>query len=217
MRRLPGADQAEPGRESALRLLSDQARDLPLRQQTLLKAISWSYDLLSADEQALLRRLSVFVDGCSVEAADAVGVFDLTDGLDVVASLIDKSLVWREEQPDGEPRLRLLETIREFAREQLETCEEAEVLRARHAAYYVDLVEEGARTSWARSSRRGSLGWTASVPISSRSNAGPRRTATAGFSAARGGTVAVLARCARMLRTRASGSRRSCHCWRRPH
>ena len=105
LRRLPGADQAEPGRESALRLLSDQARDLPLRQQTLLKAISWSYDLLSADEQALLRRLSVFLDGCSVEAADAVGGFDLTDGLDVTASLIDKSLVWREEQPDGEPRL----------------------------------------------------------------------------------------------------------------
>ncbi len=144
LRRLPGADHAEPKRESALRLLSDQARDLPPRQQTLLRAISWSYDLLSVDEQALLRRLSVFVDGCSVEAADAVGGFGLTHGLDVVASLVDKSLVWREEQPDGEPRLRLLETIREFAREQLETCEEAEVVRARHAAYYVDLVEQGA-------------------------------------------------------------------------
>jgi DNA-binding NarL/FixJ family response regulator/uncharacterized protein HemY len=87
----------------------------------------------------------VFVDGCSVDAAVAVGGFGLADGLDVVASLIDKSLVWREEQPDGEPRLRLLETIREYAREQLETSEEAEVIRGRHAAYYVDLVEQGAR------------------------------------------------------------------------
>jgi predicted ATPase/DNA-binding NarL/FixJ family response regulator len=145
LRRLPRPDRVEPGRESALRLLSDQARDLPPRQQTLLRAISWSYDLLSVDEQALLRRLSVFVDGCGVDAAVAVGGFGLANGLDGVASLIDKSLMWREEQSDGEPRLRLLETIREYAREQLETSEEGEVVRARHAAYYVDLVERGAR------------------------------------------------------------------------
>jgi predicted ATPase/DNA-binding CsgD family transcriptional regulator len=145
LRRLPGAAHAAPGRESALRLLADQARDLPPRQQTLLRAISWSYELLAADEQALLRRLSVFVDGCSVESAESVGLFGIPDGLDVVASLVDKSLVWREEQTDGEPRLRMLETIHEFAREQLEASGEAELIRARHAAYYVEFVEQGAR------------------------------------------------------------------------
>jgi predicted ATPase/DNA-binding CsgD family transcriptional regulator len=145
LRRLPGAEQSAPGRESALRLLADQARDLPPRQQTLLGAISWSYELLGPDEQALLRRLSVFVDGCSVEAAEWVGLFGIPDGLNVVASLVDKSLVWREEQPDGEPRLRMLETIHEFAREQLEASAEADAIRAWHVAYYVDFVEKGAR------------------------------------------------------------------------
>jgi predicted ATPase/DNA-binding CsgD family transcriptional regulator len=144
VRRLPGGKPVEPGRESALRLLANQSRDLPPRQQTLLRAISWSYDLLDADEQALLRRLSVFVDGCSVDAAEAVCDFGMRNGLDVVASLLDKSLAWQEEQPDGEPRLRLLQTIREYAREQLETSDEAPTIRARHANYYVELVEQAA-------------------------------------------------------------------------
>src|SRR4029077_1361940 len=90
--------------DSPLRLLSDPARDLPPRQRTLLRAIAWSYDLLDPNAQVVFRRLSIFVGGCSVEAAEAVGGFGLGDGLDLLASLIDKSLVWREEQPDGEPR-----------------------------------------------------------------------------------------------------------------
>jgi DNA-binding NarL/FixJ family response regulator len=122
-------------------LLVDQARDLPPRQQTLIKAITWSYDLLDVDEQAVLRRLSVFVGGCELEAAEAVGAADTPNGLDSVASLIDKSLLGREEQADGEPRLRMLQTIRDYAAEQLEVSGEGESVRAHHADYFVRLVE----------------------------------------------------------------------------
>jgi predicted ATPase/DNA-binding NarL/FixJ family response regulator len=145
LRRLTGVEPTVAGLESPLSLLADQARDLPPRQQTLFRAISWSYDLLGAAEQALLRRLSVFVDGCSVDAAQAVGIQGMLGGLNVIVSLVDKSLVWREEQPDGEPRLRMFETIRVFARQQLDASDELEAIRARHAAYYVDWVERGAR------------------------------------------------------------------------
>ena len=142
--RLIRTQQSAARHDSPLRLLADQARDLPPRQRTLLSAISWSYDLLNPREQAVFRRLSVFVGGCSVEAAEAVGAFGILDGLDVVGSLVDKSLVWREEQPDGEPRLRMLETIREYAREQLGASDEADAIPAWHAAYYLDLVERAA-------------------------------------------------------------------------
>src|SRR3954447_16208161 len=141
LRSLAGPESAGPARESPLRLLVDQARDLPARQQTLLHAISWSYDLLMADEQAVFKRLSVFVDGCSLEAAEAVCAAELSNGLDVVASLVDKSLVWREEQADGEPRLRMLETIREYAAEQLADSGDADAVQERHAAYFLGLVE----------------------------------------------------------------------------
>jgi len=133
------------GSASPLSLLADQTRDLPARQQTLLRAISWSYDLLDHAEQALLRRMSVFVGGCSIDAAEAVGVFGTQDGLDLVASLIDKSLVWQEEQADGEPRLHMLETIRAYAWDQLERSDELEAIRARHAAYFVELSEQATR------------------------------------------------------------------------
>jgi predicted ATPase/DNA-binding CsgD family transcriptional regulator len=144
LRRLVRATQGEAGEDSPLRLLADQARDLPPRQQTLLKAIAWSYDLLDQNEQALFRRLAVFLGGCSVEAAEVVGTTGMPDGVDVIASLVDKSLVWREEQPDGEPRLHMLETIREYARERLRASDDAEAARARHAAYYIDLAEHAA-------------------------------------------------------------------------
>jgi predicted ATPase/DNA-binding CsgD family transcriptional regulator len=144
VRRLHQADDAPASPESPLRLLAGQSRDLPPRHQTLLKAISWSYDLLGSDEQKLLRRLSVFVGGCTIEAAEAVGASGMSGGLDIATSLVDKSLVWREVLPDGEPRLRMFETIRQFAWEQLMASDEADTTRARHAAYYVQLVEQAA-------------------------------------------------------------------------
>lgn len=132
---------------SRLQLLTGGPRDLPQRQQTLRSAIDWSYDLLSAAEQKLFRRLSVFVGGCTLEGVEAVcdTKSDLNlDLLDGMASMVDKSLAQQIEQPNGESRFLMLETIREYAREKLEaSLEEASTKRA-HAAYCLVLAEEEA-------------------------------------------------------------------------
>jgi predicted ATPase len=128
--------------EHRLLLLTGGARDLPARQQTLRATLVWSYDLLEASEQALFRRLAVFVGGCTLDAAAAVcqapGHPDVVEGL---AALADKNLLRVEGQADGEPRLGMLETIREYAWERLAASGEAEELRRRHALYYLELAE----------------------------------------------------------------------------
>lgn len=144
LRRIARAELTEVPESSAWLLLSGRQRDLPARHQTLLRAINWSYELLSTEEQTVLRRLAVFVGGCSLDGAEAVATHGLSDGLDLLAGLIDKSLLHRDEQPDGEPRLRMLETIRAFAAQQLDLHQETEAARARHAAYYLELVERAA-------------------------------------------------------------------------
>jgi predicted ATPase/DNA-binding NarL/FixJ family response regulator len=144
-----------------LALLSEGAADAPERQQSLRAAIGWSYELLSAEEQALLRRLGVFVGGWTLDAAEAVcqlrieneelrkgtepqqfsivnSQFSILDGL---AALVDQSLVQRLADAEGEPRFTMLETIREFALEQLEASSEAEALRQQHAIYYLQFAE----------------------------------------------------------------------------
>ncbi|MGH9702950.1 MAG: LuxR C-terminal-related transcriptional regulator, partial [Candidatus Acidiferrales bacterium] len=96
---------------SRLQLLTGGARDLPARQQTLRQAIDWSYDLLTAPEQKLFRRLSVFLGGCTLEAVESVcnTKNDLElDVLDGMASMVDKSLVRQIEQTDGESRFVML-------------------------------------------------------------------------------------------------------------
>ncbi|HEU5370179.1 MAG TPA: adenylate/guanylate cyclase domain-containing protein, partial [Ktedonobacterales bacterium] len=130
--------------EQGLGILSGGARDLPARQQTLRGALAWSYDLLSAEEQALFRRFAVFVDGGTIEAAEqvcqAAGSVqaDLLDGL---ASLVDKSLLRQEEQGEGEARFLMLQTLREFGLERLAEHGELEATRQAHAQYYLALVE----------------------------------------------------------------------------
>src|SRR5579859_113779 len=108
---------------SRLQLLTGGARDLPQRQQTLRAAIDWSYELLTAAEQKLFRRLSVFAGGCNLEGVEAVcdtkSDLDL-DLLDGMASMLDKSLVQKIEQTTGESRFVMLETIREYAMEKLD-------------------------------------------------------------------------------------------------
>jgi predicted ATPase/class 3 adenylate cyclase len=141
--------------ERRLPLLTGGARDLPTRQQTLRGAIAWSHDLLDDHERRLLRRLAVFVGGWSLEAAEAVcdptgdlGI-DILDGLE---SLAAKSLLRQEQNPEGEPRFGMLETIREYASEQLEMAAERHLVRRRHAEYYLDLAEAVAPeglTMWA--------------------------------------------------------------------
>jgi predicted ATPase len=127
-----------------LALLTGGARDLPARHQTIRGAIDWSYNLLDPAEQALFARLSVFVGGCTLEAAetvcgaDAIPALDVTDG---VASLVDKSLLRLKVGADGEPRFLMLETIREYALERLAAREEGDTLRERHFAHYLALAE----------------------------------------------------------------------------
>jgi predicted ATPase/DNA-binding CsgD family transcriptional regulator len=128
-----------------LRLLKGGARDAPARQKTLRDTIEWSYDLLGADEQSIFRRLSVFVGGCTVEAAEAVcePQEDLAEEvLDILASLMDKSLLRRTETEDGEGRLWMLETIREYALEGLQAGGEEQEARHAHATYYLALAEK---------------------------------------------------------------------------
>ena len=132
---------------SRLQLLTGGARDLPQRQQTLRAAIDWSYDLLSPAEQKLLRRLSVFVGGCTLEGVEAVCdtksdlELDLLDGM---SSLVDKSLVQHFEQAKSESRFVMLETIREYALEKLAASGEKPLTKRAHAAYCLVLAEEEA-------------------------------------------------------------------------
>jgi predicted ATPase/class 3 adenylate cyclase len=111
-------------------------RDADPRQQTLRATIGWSYDLLRDEEQQLFRRLALFVGGCSYEAAEAVCAAEP----DTLHSLIDKSLLRRREAA-GRARYWMLETIREFAGEQLEASGELDALRVRHAEFFVGLAE----------------------------------------------------------------------------
>jgi predicted ATPase/class 3 adenylate cyclase len=120
-----------------LALLAGGARDLPARQQTLRDAIAWSYDLLDEPERRLFARLSVFVEGGSLEAIEEVCGDGLGMGcLEGVESLVNKSLL-RQVDVRGEPRLFMLETIREFAMELLERSPEAAEIHGRHAAAFL--------------------------------------------------------------------------------
>jgi predicted ATPase len=145
---------------SRLQLLTGGARDLPQRQQTLRAAFDWSHDLLSAAEQKLFRRLSVFVGGCTLEGVEAVcdtkGDLEL-DLLDGMSSMVDKSLLQQFEQANGEPRFLMLETIREYAREKLEGSGEDAATKRAHAAYCLVLAEEAAAERGAEGGERVAL------------------------------------------------------------
>src|SRR6266700_185383 len=131
-----------------LHVLTGGARDLPLRQRTLRNTLAWSYDLLNLPEQQLFWRLSVFVGGCRLEGIEVVCA--ALDGeadhvLEAVASLLDKNLLHQREQEGAEPRLSMLETIREYGLERLRESGEALVSQRAHALYYLALAEEAER------------------------------------------------------------------------
>jgi non-specific serine/threonine protein kinase len=137
--------------ERRLPLLSGGARDLPLRQQTMRDTIGWSYDLLNDVEQALFRRLAVFVGGFTLGAAEAIG-FGAPDAserqpptpIDVVegiTALIDHSLLRQSAAYDAEPRYTMLETVREYARDCLDASDESDVIHRQHAAFYTAFAE----------------------------------------------------------------------------
>jgi predicted ATPase/DNA-binding NarL/FixJ family response regulator len=138
--------------DQCLDLLPASPVDALEHHQTMRAAIVWSYDLLTGDAQNLFRRLSVFAGGCTLAAAEAICHEVRQDnhvagqqpiGLwDHVATLLDHSLVQQTTTSDGEVRFTMLETLRAFALEQLEAAGEVVTSQRRHAAYYLQWVEE---------------------------------------------------------------------------
>jgi predicted ATPase/DNA-binding SARP family transcriptional activator len=120
-----------------LELAGGAVRDLPARQRTMRAAIDWSYELLAADERTVFAELSVFVGGCTLEAARAV----CGAGRTALAGLVARSLLRERPGRGGEPRYVMLETVREYALERLEATGVGEGLRERHARCQLALAE----------------------------------------------------------------------------
>jgi len=124
--------------EDQLQVLTNGPRDLPHRHQTLRAAVQWSYDLLPPGEQRLFRRLGVFAGGCTLEAANHVAPLEVESGIE---SLINKNLLQQGSPIDGEMRISMLQTIREYALEQLAMSGEYETVQRAHAQYFRGLAE----------------------------------------------------------------------------
>jgi non-specific serine/threonine protein kinase len=121
-----------------LRLLTGGSRDAPARQRTMRDTVGWSYELLPSAEQALFRRLAVFVGGFGLEAATAVAQMPTDSGIDMldgIATLADHSLLRRIDRVESELRFTMLETVREFGLERLVESGEEPVVRGAHAAW----------------------------------------------------------------------------------
>ena len=131
--------------EDRFRLLTGGSRTALPRQQTLRSTMDWSHNLLSEKERALLRRLSVFAGGSTLEGVEAIcmgGILEPAETLDLLTHLVDKSLVLAETQ-GAETRYRLLETVRQYARERLLEAGEAEDVRRQHRDWYLAFAERG--------------------------------------------------------------------------
>ena len=151
-----------------LALLTGGPQDLPARQQTLRTAIAWSYDLLEKGEQTLFGRMGVFVGGCLLK--DAETICDASETLPVhvlngVEELMSKNLLLWSDLVEGEPRVRMLETILEYALEQLQASGEADRIRDRHANHYLALAEPPPCGSMAPNRWPGSIGSSVSTTI----------------------------------------------------
>ncbi|GGS73982.1 SARP family transcriptional regulator [Nonomuraea spiralis] len=126
--------------DDRFRVLASGRRGAPARQQTLRAMIDWSWELLGEDERVVLRRLAVHADGCTLEAAEEVCAEPGVDVLDVVARLVDRSLVVRA-RGEGGPRFRLLESVAAYCVERLGEAGELEEVRLRHVRHYRGLAE----------------------------------------------------------------------------
>lgn len=138
--RMMTIEQIKDRLNDRFRLLTGGSRTALPRQQTLQALIDWSWNLLDEKERSLLQRLSVFSGGWSLEAAQSVAGFEPLDELDVfnfLEQLINKSMVTVEFPPGEDAHYGLLESIRQFARDRLIEAEEAQILRGRHADYFV--------------------------------------------------------------------------------
>ena len=164
--------------QQRLPLLTRGARDLPERQQTLRNTLTWSYDLLDKSEKLLFRQLAVFVNTFSLEAVESVFLDEQESPADVTelfTRLLDKSLIQPADSVHGEPCFGMLETIREYALEQLAANGQEAASRRRHAEYYMRLAERaephllnGERVAWlehldhAYSNLQAALAWSSS-------------------------------------------------------
>jgi predicted ATPase len=138
--------------DRGLSALTAGGRDLPERQQSLQRAIDWSYDLLGEAEKRLFRRVSVFAGGCTLKTAQAVvsersslttdDWLPATDMLGGMLSLVGNSLLGQAKQADGSVRFVMLKTIRNYALERLVESGEAETIRRQHALFFLELAEE---------------------------------------------------------------------------
>ena len=127
---------------SRMEVLAGSTRDVPARQRALRSAITWSYDLLDPGERAVFRRLSVFAGGWTLADAGGVCAVNGNDALAMVESLLDKSLIRRLPGDEQTAEFSMLESLREYAAEQLAASAEAEETRARHAGHYAGLAAQ---------------------------------------------------------------------------
>ncbi|MEU7739274.1 BTAD domain-containing putative transcriptional regulator [Nonomuraea sp. NPDC049158] len=125
--------------DDRFRLLASGRRGAPPRQQTLMAVIDWSWQLLTEPERAVLRRLAVHADGCTLEAAEETCAEDGLDVLDLLARLVDRSLVVVADGTGG-MRYRLLESVAEYCLERLSGAGELDRVRQAHSAYYTALA-----------------------------------------------------------------------------
>jgi len=145
--------------DHSVRLLVGGSRTAPTRQQTLRATLDWSHDLLSPAEQLVVHRVAVFAGGWTLEAAEAVctdAAIAGRDVLELLARLVDKSLVVAGER-DGRSRYRLLEPIRQYAWEQLASSGELDVVRQRHATFFLAFAEALDRDERGGRARRGAV------------------------------------------------------------
>ena len=127
---------------SRMEVLAGSTRDVPTRQRALRSAIAWSYDLLDPGERAVFRRLSVFAGGWTLADVGSVCAVNGNDALAMVESLLDKSLIRRLPGDEQTAEFSMLESLREYAAEQLTSHAEAEETQARHAGHYAGLAEQ---------------------------------------------------------------------------
>jgi predicted ATPase/DNA-binding CsgD family transcriptional regulator/DNA-binding XRE family transcriptional regulator len=144
--RVLGLEQLAVRLDQRFRLLTSGDRSAPPRQQTLRATIDWSYTLLDPPERQLFDRLSVFAGGWTLDAAEAIVASDCVEAagvLDRLARLVDRSMVVVDSVAGGAAvRYRLLDTLRQYGREQLEARGETEAARARHASFFLRLAEQ---------------------------------------------------------------------------
>jgi len=136
-------DQIAARLDDRFRLLTSGSRTALPRQQTLRAAIDWSFDLLTAEERSLMRRLGVFIGGWTLESAEAICAGDGLDAyavLDLVESLLNKSMIAADLEHGHEARYRMLDTMREYARDKLNDAGESERVQRRHFDFFLNLA-----------------------------------------------------------------------------